>query len=91
MRCGSGLVGRDELRAETAGRVEVLADGPLAALALIRSHRAVVERAVAGDRIERAVFRCMARARPDNNRELRFVIESIANARHEHWLLVTDQ
>src|SRR5204862_3062131 len=70
------LVFGDEPRPERAERLAALALGPLsAALGLEVALRDVVADAVAGDDIERVLLRQIARAAPDHDRDLAFVVE----------------
>jgi hypothetical protein len=71
--------------------VEVLADGPLAGLALVGANRPVVEYRVAGDHLEPPIRGHVARAPPHHRDQLRLVVQLLADARADQRLAVRDQ
>jgi hypothetical protein len=88
---GRQLIGGDERRAEAAGGLEVLADGPLRGLALVVAQRGVVEAGVAGDAGQGLLLGHLARGAADDQGELGLVIELVGNRRQAQRRAVRQQ
>src|SRR6185437_6317035 len=83
--------GGDEMRTESAGTVEILADGPLRGLALIIAHRPVVEAGIAGDIAERVGGANVPRPTAHHGDQLRLVVEFDRGPGPPHRLAMGDQ